>query len=227
MSGYALRANPTYGSKHKATSTCLIQKRLGAQKKPVSIPPSSAATGGEVRRGCLSPKGEFRAGRPLRAAQGSRPQADRGWRVAFFASFLGEARKEVARRGEIPANVTPNNGKPISNPTVHTEPRNTQRTPHHDPHPRTGNDPRLHARLRAGAPRPLRRRMGQEPHLPRPGPQGAWRARRHGHVRARGMGRCRHGLHEPGAHPGRDRCRRRRHLHHRLGAELPGLRHHA
>ena len=30
-----------------------------------SEPPSSAATGGEVRRSCLSPKGEFCAGRPL------------------------------------------------------------------------------------------------------------------------------------------------------------------
>jgi hypothetical protein len=62
----------------------------------------------------LSPKGEFRAGRLMGAAQGSRPQADRGWRVAFFASFLGEARKEVARRGEIPANDTQNIGKPVS-----------------------------------------------------------------------------------------------------------------
>ena len=42
-----------------------------------SEPPSSGATGGEVRRSCLSPKGEFCAGRPLRAAQGSRTQADR------------------------------------------------------------------------------------------------------------------------------------------------------
>ncbi len=30
-----------------------------------SEPPSSGATGGEVRRSCLSPKGEFCAGRPL------------------------------------------------------------------------------------------------------------------------------------------------------------------
>ena len=73
---------------------------LGASEKPVPTPPSSAAAGGAFRRGCLSPKGEFRAGRLMGAAQGSRPQADRGWRVAFFASFLGEARKEVARRGE-------------------------------------------------------------------------------------------------------------------------------
>ncbi|WP_206198975.1 hypothetical protein, partial [Zoogloea dura] len=31
--------------------------------KARSDPPSSAAAGGEVRRGCLSPQGEFRAGR--------------------------------------------------------------------------------------------------------------------------------------------------------------------
>ncbi len=52
-------------------------QRLGASEKPVPTPPSSAAAGGEVRRGCLSPKGEFRAGRLLGAAQGSRPLADR------------------------------------------------------------------------------------------------------------------------------------------------------
>ncbi len=91
-----------------------VPQGLGVSEKPVPTPPSSAPAGGEVRRGCLSPKGEFRAGRLLGAAQGSRPKADRGWRVAFFASFLGEARKEVARRGEIPADVTPNTGKPVS-----------------------------------------------------------------------------------------------------------------
>ncbi|MBN8284599.1 hypothetical protein, partial [Zoogloea sp.] len=66
---------------------------------------------------------EFRAGRLLRAAQGSRPKADRGWRVAFFADFLGEARKSVARRGEHPANVTKNNGTPAGNghPTGHRD----------------------------------------------------------------------------------------------------------
>ena len=41
-------------------------------------------------------------------------RSDRGWRVAFFAFFLGEARKKVARRGEIPADVTPRNGTPAS-----------------------------------------------------------------------------------------------------------------
>ena len=46
-------------------------------RKARSDPPSSAPAGGEVRRGCLSPKGEFCAGRPLGAAQGSRPKADR------------------------------------------------------------------------------------------------------------------------------------------------------
>ena len=76
-----------------------VPQGLGASEKPVPTPPSSAPAGGAFRRGCLSPKGEFRAGRLLGAAQGSRPQTDRGWRVAFFAFFLGEARKKVARRG--------------------------------------------------------------------------------------------------------------------------------
>jgi hypothetical protein len=80
-------------------------RRGSVHPKARSDPPSSAPAGGEVRRGCLSPKGEFRAGRPMGAAQGSRPQADR-WRVAFFAFFLGEARKKVACRGRVPANVT-------------------------------------------------------------------------------------------------------------------------
>ncbi len=66
---------------------------LGASEKPVPTPPSSAPAGGAFRRSCLSPQGEFRAGRLMGAAQGSRPTADRGWRVAFFAYFLGEARK--------------------------------------------------------------------------------------------------------------------------------------
>jgi hypothetical protein len=41
-----------------------------------------------------------------------------GWRVAFFASLFGEARKEAAGRvckpgrGKIPANLTPNTGTP-------------------------------------------------------------------------------------------------------------------
>jgi len=91
-----------------------VPQGLGASEKPVPTPPSSGPAGGAFRRGCLSPKGEFRAGRLMGAAQGSRPQADRGWRVAFFADFLGEARKSVARRGEIPANLTPNTGTPAS-----------------------------------------------------------------------------------------------------------------
>jgi hypothetical protein len=53
-----------------------VPQGLGVRKAR-SDPPSSAAAGGEVRRGCLSPKGEFRAGRLLGAAQGSRPKADR------------------------------------------------------------------------------------------------------------------------------------------------------
>ena len=92
---------------------------LGASEKPVPTPPSSGPAGGAFRRGCLSPKGEFRAGRLMGAAQGSRPKADRGWRVAFFAFFLGEARKKVARRGEIPANDTQNIGKPARRGSPH------------------------------------------------------------------------------------------------------------
>ena len=50
---------------------------LGASEKPV--PPRRAAhqQAGKSGAACLSPKGEFRAGRLLGAAQGSRPQADR------------------------------------------------------------------------------------------------------------------------------------------------------
>ena len=51
-----------------------VPQGLGASEKPVPTPPRSAPAGGEVRRGCLSPKGEFRAGRLLGAAQGSRPR---------------------------------------------------------------------------------------------------------------------------------------------------------
>ena len=54
-----------------------VPQGLGASEKPVPPPPSSAPAGGAFRRGCLSPKGEFRAGRLLGAAQGSRPKADR------------------------------------------------------------------------------------------------------------------------------------------------------
>ena len=42
-----------------------------------SEPLIRAPAGGAFRRGCLSPKGEFRAGRLLGAAQGRRPKADR------------------------------------------------------------------------------------------------------------------------------------------------------
>ena len=51
-------------------------ERLGERKSP-SEPLIRAPAGGAFRRGCLSPKGEFRAGRLLGAAQGSRPKADR------------------------------------------------------------------------------------------------------------------------------------------------------
>jgi hypothetical protein len=64
-------------------------------------PPSSAPAGGEVRRGCLSPKGEFRAGRLLEQRRAViRVANDRGSQVAFFADFLGDARKSVGRRAE-------------------------------------------------------------------------------------------------------------------------------
>jgi hypothetical protein len=53
-----------------------VPQGLGASEKPVPTPPSSAAAGGEVRRGCLSPKGEFRVGRLLGAAQGSHSHSE-------------------------------------------------------------------------------------------------------------------------------------------------------
>jgi len=72
----------------------------------------SSSAGARCIRKARSDPAEQRTSR-----RGSRPQADRGWRVAFFASFLGEARKEVARRGEIPANDTQNIGTPVSKGT--------------------------------------------------------------------------------------------------------------
>ena len=62
-----------------------------------SEPPSSAATGGEVRRSCLSPQGEFCAGRPLRAAQGSRPQRGRPVKPGRLSCLLLWRSKEVSR----------------------------------------------------------------------------------------------------------------------------------
>jgi len=53
-----------------------VPQGLGVSEKPVPTPPSSAPAGGEVRRGCLSPKGEFRAGRLLGAAQGSHSRSE-------------------------------------------------------------------------------------------------------------------------------------------------------
>jgi hypothetical protein len=57
---------------------CSIQVPQGLRciRKARSDPPSSAPAGGEVRRGCLSPKGEFRAGRLLGAAQGSHSRSE-------------------------------------------------------------------------------------------------------------------------------------------------------
>ena len=57
---------------------CSIQvpQGLGVSEKPVPTPPSSAPAGGAFRRGCLSPKGEFRAGRLLGAAQGSHSHSE-------------------------------------------------------------------------------------------------------------------------------------------------------
>jgi hypothetical protein len=49
---------------------------LGASEKPVPTRRAAHQQGGEVRRGCLSPKGEFRAGRLLGAAQGSHSRSE-------------------------------------------------------------------------------------------------------------------------------------------------------
>jgi hypothetical protein len=69
-------------------------------RKARSDPPSSAPAGGEVRRGCLSPKGEFRAGRLLGAAQGSRPQADRGWPGRLLCLLSWRSKKEGRPPGD-------------------------------------------------------------------------------------------------------------------------------
>jgi hypothetical protein len=53
-----------------------VSQGLGASEKPVPTPPSSAPAGGAFRRGCLSPKGEFRAGRLMGAAQGSHSRSE-------------------------------------------------------------------------------------------------------------------------------------------------------
>ena len=65
--------------------------------KSPSEPPSSAATGGAFRRSCLSPQGEFCAGRPLRAAQGSRPQRGRPVKPGRLSCLLLWRSKEVSR----------------------------------------------------------------------------------------------------------------------------------
>ncbi len=62
-----------------------------------SEPLIRTATGGEVRRSCLSPQGEFCAGRPLRAAQGSRPQRGRPVKPGRLSCLLLWRSKEVSR----------------------------------------------------------------------------------------------------------------------------------
>ena len=80
--------SPRSGSRHvvrsDATPRVSITRPAARQRTPASArtssrlqAPSSTAAGGAVRRSCLSPQGEFCAGRLTRAAQGSRPQADR------------------------------------------------------------------------------------------------------------------------------------------------------
>ncbi len=94
----------------------------------------------------------------------------------------------------------------------------------HAPLARTGNDPRRRARLRARAARPLRRRVGPQGDL---SPGCARGSRRDGSLRSLRAGE----MERRGARPRRlcacarrGRGRRRRDLHHSLGAE-PRLRH--
>ena len=76
-----------------------------------SAPPSSTAPGGAFRRSCLSPQGEFCAGRTGRAAQGSRPKADRG-SAGRLLCLLSWRRKKVSRPpGRVPANGRWGKGK--------------------------------------------------------------------------------------------------------------------
>ena len=56
MSGYALRANPTY--KESDSGAGPTRKGSVPSQSP-SEPSSSAVPAGAVRRRCLSPKGEF------------------------------------------------------------------------------------------------------------------------------------------------------------------------
>jgi hypothetical protein len=67
-----------------------VPQGLGVSEKPVPTPPSSAPAGGAFRRGCLSPKGEFRAGRLMGAAQGSRPKGVAG--SPFLPSYMDASR---------------------------------------------------------------------------------------------------------------------------------------
>ena len=77
-----------------------------------SAPPSSATPGGAFRRSCLSPQGEFCAGRTGRAAQGSRPKADLG-SAGRLLCLLSWRRKKVSRPpGRVPANGGWGKGKP-------------------------------------------------------------------------------------------------------------------
>ena len=84
---------PTPSALNRSTQ---ISVKARCQIKARSEPPSSAAAGGEVRRGCLSRRSRRVPRRPPAASSAGQSSAqadDRFGRVAFFAYFLGEARK--------------------------------------------------------------------------------------------------------------------------------------
>ncbi len=83
-------AKPFFRPSHPPVGTSEGAGKAG-DRRPVPVPISVEA---RCVRKARSDPAEQRSSR-----RGSRPKADRGWRVAFFASFLGEARKEVACRG--------------------------------------------------------------------------------------------------------------------------------
>ncbi len=70
-------------------------------RKARSDPPSSTPAGGAFRCGCLSRRSRRVPHRPPAGSSAGQSAAGRPVRrVAFFAFFLGDARKKVARRGE-------------------------------------------------------------------------------------------------------------------------------
>ena len=106
-------ANSPCGLKHAQPFFRLPNPPVGApegrghagDQRPVLDPIS---VGARCIRKARSDPAEQRTSR-----RGSRPQADRGWRVAFFAFFLGEARKKVARRGRVPGRCDAKHGKSV------------------------------------------------------------------------------------------------------------------